>query len=68
MAEEKTDYPDARKYYPEGVKCQNCGKKCFGIEAEPNHPLKICNDCAVPIEYSSDGEYVRDADGSVSYA
>ena len=63
---EKTDYPNAKKYYPEGIKCRYCGKKCYGIEVEPYHPLKLCNDCAVPTECL--GEFFRDADGSVSLA
>ncbi len=62
----KCEYPDAREYYPKGVNCRSCGNYCFGIMAGPYNPHKLCNDCAVPIE--SDGEYFRDADGSVSYA
>ncbi len=62
----KTDYPDAKEYYPEEIKCQDCGKLCHGILAGPHNPHQICNECAVPIE--SDGEYFRDADGSVSLA
>lgn len=65
---EETHYPDAREYYPKVFHCRYCGRFTHGIEAELHHPLKICNNCAVPIEYSSDGEYVRDADGSVSWA
>ena len=65
---EETDFCDAREYYPEGTKCRYCEKKCFGILAGPHHPIQICNDCAVPVEHSSDGDFVRDADGSVSLA
>lgn len=68
MANEETDYPDAREYYPKGIKCRQCGKKCFGILAGRDNPHPICNDCAVPIKYSNDGEFVKDADGSVSLA
>lgn len=68
---EETDYPDAREYYPNGIKCRYCGKKCYGIEAGLYNPLDICNECAVPIKYYSGDRgcgFVRDADGSVSYA
>lgn len=68
---EQTDYPDAREYYPKKFPCRYCGKLTHGIEAGLYNPLKICNECAVPIEHYSDDEgvgFVRDADGSVSYA
>ena len=68
VKKEKTYYPDAREYYPKVFHCSSCGRFTHGIEAGRFNPLKICNACAVPIEYSSDGEFVRDADGSVSFA
>ena len=68
MKKEETHYPDAREYYPKVFHCLRCGRFTHGIEAGCHNPLKICNNCAVPIEYSNDGEFVRDADGSVSLA
>jgi hypothetical protein len=67
MIKEKTDYPPATEYYPKKFPCIYCGRPTYGIIAN-GMPLKICNNCAVPVEYSLDGEFVRDADGSVSYA
>jgi len=64
----ETNYPDAREYYPEVFHCRRCGRLTHGILAGAYKPLKICNNCAVPIKYSPDGEFVRDADGSVSLA
>lgn len=67
---EETDYPDAKEYYPNGIKCRYCGKLCYGIRWG-NSPYDICNDCAVPIEFSvgEHGEgYVREPDGAVSLA
>lgn len=67
---EETNYPDAREYYPKKFHYRYCGKLTHGIVAG-GQPHKICNECAVPMEYSTDDEgvsYVRDADGSVSYA
>lgn len=62
---EETNYPDAKEYYPKGIKCRYCGKFCYGIIAGGG-PLQICNSCAVPMKYSADGEFIQDADGSVA--
>ena len=66
----ETDYPSAIEYYPKVFHCPRCGRFTHGILAGQYNPLKICNNCAVPVEYSSCGEetFCRDADGSVSLA
>lgn len=70
MAKEKTNYPPATAYYPEVFNCRYCGRFTHGIEAGRFNPLKICNNCAVPIKHFMDDSeaFVRDADGSVSLA
>lgn len=70
MSKEITDYPSAKEYYPKKFPCPRCGKLTHGILVERYHPLRICNDCAVPTETICDGEetFFRDADGSVSLA
>lgn len=65
--DQKTNYPDAKEYWPKGIKCRYCGKFCYGITGG-GLPYSICNDCAVPIEHSADGEFVREPDGAVSLA
>jgi len=70
MKREKTDYPSAEEYYPKVFHCRYCGRFTHGIIGG-GLPYRICNNCAVPMEYASGehGEgYVKDPNGAVSFA
>ncbi len=67
MKKEKTNYRPAIEYYPKVFHCRYCGRFTHGIYAG-GLPYDICNNCAVPIEHSLDGEFVREPDGAVSFA
>jgi len=66
MDKEKTDYPSAKEWFPKAFSCPRCGRLTHGI-ISLGMPKRICNKCAVPVEYSSDGEFIRDATGAISF-